>query len=68
MTDHPRHRCVVCQTELPPLTRAEALQKGAATVIDGLTFYHCIGRHSAQEIMDATVRRPAGFVRAGSCK
>jgi hypothetical protein len=68
MTDrHTRHRCVVCQTELPPLTRAEALQKGAAVEVEGKTYYRCIGRHTHDEVLAVINGRPK-FVRAGSCK
>jgi len=60
-------RCVVCGCQLPHLPRAEALQKGAAVEINGLTYYKCIGRHTTEECMHAIGMIPK-FVRAGSCK
>lgn len=52
MTSHIEpHLCVVCAAPLPPMTRADALAKHAATVIGDRTYYHCAGnRHTEQEI------------------
>jgi len=63
------HICIVCGLHLPPMTRADALAKGAAAVVrvdDGpeRTFYRCIGRHSAQEFLQAINLIPQ-FTRAG---
>lgn len=57
------HICIVCGLHLPPMTRAEALAKGAAAVVrvdDGpeRTFYRCIGRHSADEFLRAIGMMP----------
>lgn len=66
MTAHTEPRlCIVCAIRLPPMTRAEAIAKLAATVIRNHTYYHCAGgRHSEQEIkqMIAAVPKfsPAG--------
>lgn len=56
--------CVVCGAKLPHMTRADAIAKGAASVIAGLTHYHCIGRHSESEVMEAIHAEPV-FQRAG---
>jgi hypothetical protein len=65
-------RCVVCGLPLPPLSRAEALEKGAAAEVqvdDGPKrfYWRCIGRHSNDEFLKAIGLVPK-FVRAGSCK
>jgi hypothetical protein len=61
--------CTVCSARLPPMTRAKALQKGAATVIGDQTYYHCAGnRHTEQEIkqMIAAVPRFGMAGKAGA--
>jgi hypothetical protein len=59
------HNCVVCAVRLPTMTRAEALAKGAATVIEGRTYYHCAGgRHTEQEILKMIAAKPK-FETAG---
>ena len=60
-------RCVVCGCQLPHLSRAEALQKGAAIEINGLTYYKCIGRHTEQEILQVIAAVPK-FAKAGGLK
>lgn len=68
MTDrHTRHRCVVCQTQLPAMTRKAALQKGAAVEVEGRTYYRCIGRHAHDEVLAVINGKPA-FARAGGRK
>lgn len=73
MTDHAlRPHCVVCQAELPQMSRSEALEKGAAAEVqvdDGpkRTYYRCIGRHTSEEFLKAIGLVPK-FVRAGSGK
>jgi hypothetical protein len=62
------HLCVVCSAPIPGnLTRAEALEKGAAVEIEGKTYYRCIGRHAHDEVIAAINRTPA-FTNAGGAK
>lgn len=66
------HICIVCGLHLPPMTRAMALQKGAAQVVEGKdgierTYWRCIGRHSAEEFLSAIGLMPK-FVKAGELK
>ncbi len=63
MTSHIRHLCVVCQAELPSMTREVALAKGAAIEYDGHTYYRCIGRHAHDELLKAIAAVPK-FTRA----
>ena len=63
-----RPHCIVCMKQLQSMTRAQALQKGAASEINGRTYYHCIGRHTAVEILEAIEGKPKGFVKAGWLK
>jgi|GEM_PF-5769447 len=58
--------CIVCSAPLPHnITRAEALAKGAATVIGKRTYYHCAGgRHSPEEIQMSIAAVPK-FSTAG---
>jgi hypothetical protein len=68
MTNHTlRPHCIVCGCQLPHLPRAEALQKGAAVEINGLTYYKCIGRHTEQEILQVIAAVPK-FAKAGGLK
>ena len=60
-------RCIVCGCQLPHLPRSEALQKGAAIEINGLTYYKCIGRHTEQEILQVIAAVPK-FAKAGGLK
>ena len=60
--------CIVCGAKIPFMTRAKALEKGAAAMVkvdDGpeRTYYRCIGRHSADEFLIAIGLVPK-FVRA----
>jgi hypothetical protein len=62
------NRCVVCGLALPAMTRAEALEKGAAAEVqvdDGPKrfYYRCIGRHTPEEFLKAIGLVPK-FVRA----
>ncbi|MDP3563809.1 MAG: hypothetical protein Q8R70_04905 [Methanoregula sp.] len=65
MTDrHTLHPfCVVCGAQLPHMTRAEALQKGAAFEHNGLTYYRCIDRHPLDECIRMIEAKPT-FSRA----
>ena len=61
-------RCIVCGLPLPAMTRAEALEKGAAAEVqvdDGPKrfFWRCIGRHTTEEFLKAIGLVPK-FVRA----
>nr|WP_321349757.1 hypothetical protein [uncultured Methanoregula sp.] len=67
MTHHTlRPRCIVDAKELPAMTRRDALNRNAATEIQGRTYYHCV-HHTRQEIEAAIAGRPK-FVTAGSLK
>ena len=60
--------CIVCGAKIPFMTRAKALQKGAAATVKmdngpERTYYRCIGRHSADEFLRA-IRLVPRFVRA----
>jgi hypothetical protein len=62
------HRCIVCGTALPEMTRKVALEKGAAAEVQvdngpKRTFYRCIGRHTPEEFLQAIGLVPK-FVRA----
>ena len=47
-------RCCVCGSTLPAVPLAQLIAKGAATLQpDGSYRYHCIGRHTAEEISRA---------------
>ena len=52
--------CCVCGTKLPVLPNRQAyIDKGCAVVLpDGSMRYHCIGRHTEQEIIDAITGIP----------
>lgn len=64
MTDHTLHPfCVVCGAQLPHMTRAEALQKGAAFEHNEKTYYRCIGRHAHDECLRMIAAKPT-FSRA----
>ena len=64
MTTHPaRHHCVVCSCLLPPMTRDEAFQKGAAFEYRGKTYYRCAGRHAHDECIRIIEATPT-FTRA----
>ncbi len=72
MSRHDRHRCVVCGLLLPDMTRAEALQKGAAAEVKvdngpKRTFWRCIVRHTSEEFLQAIGMVPK-FHRAGGLK
>ena len=66
------HRCVVCGMALPAMTRAEALEKGAAAEVQvdegpKRFYWRCIGRHTPEEFLKAIGLVPK-FVRAGRVK
>jgi hypothetical protein len=59
------HLCIICSAPIPGnLTRAKAIQKGAAVEVEGKTYYRCMGRHSHDEVLTAINRTP-GFTQAG---
>ena len=50
----PERRCCVCGCTLPTVPVATLIAKGAATQqADGSYHFHCIGRHSAEEIQQS---------------
>ena len=63
------YHCIVCEVELPQLSRAKAIEKGGAFTIridngPEMTYYRCIGKHSPEECLRIIGAIPK-FSRAG---